>query len=289
MQNKLEYILFIGFSYLTKMLGLQLSRRLATPMAALFYYLIPIRKKVVIDNLVHAFPGYPIERIKKITFGTYKSFAITLLEVLYIPHISKREMINEVKCNNLELLRQKMRDNVGILYLSAHFGNWEYFALSVGLQIDHPLHLIIKPQRNPYVTDFLNRARTKWTNEVIPMGVSVRQAYKILSEKKMLAMAADQRGHLEALRTEFFGRPAAMYPGSAVLALRTGASLVYAIIYRNKDYSYTVDFEEMTIDDIEGSEDEKVKEILRRYINKLEEYIRKYPEQWLWMHKRWKY
>lgn len=289
MQNKLEYILFIGFSYLTKVLGLQLSRRLATPMAALFYYLIPIRKKVVMENLVHAFPEYSREQIKRITFGTYRSFAITLLEVLYIPHISKSEMIKEVKCNNLQLIRKKMEDNTGILYLSAHFGNWEYFALSLGLQIDNPLYLIIKPQRNPYVTEFLNRARTKWTNEVIPMGVSVRQAYKVLSEKKMLAMAADQRGHVESLRTEFFGRPAAMYPGSAVLALRTGASLVYAIIYRSKDYSYTIDFEELKIDDIEGSEDDKVKEILRRYINKLEEYIRMYPEQWLWMHKRWKY
>lgn len=289
MQNKLEYILFIGLSYLTKLLGLQLSRRLATPLAAFFYFIVPIRKKVVIENLVNAFPEYSEKKIKEITFGTYKSFAITLLETLYIPHISSTEMIDEVKCNNLNILRDKIKSEKGVVYLSAHFGNWEYFALSTGLQLDHALYLIIKPQRNPYVTEFLNKARTKWKNEVIPMGVSVRQAYKVLSERKMVAMAADQRGHLDGLRIDFFGRPAAMYPGSAVLALRTGASLIYAIIFRNPDYSYTINFEEMPVDDIAGSEDEKVREILKRYINHLEKYIKQYPEQWLWMHKRWKY
>jgi KDO2-lipid IV(A) lauroyltransferase len=289
MQNRLEYIFFIGFSYLTKILGLQLSRRLAIPLAVFFYYLAPIRKKVVIENLVNSFPEYSMQKIREIAFGTYKSFAITLLETLYIPHICKQEMIKEVKCINLDLLKQKIDNKQGVVYLSAHFGNWEYFALSTALQLDHALYLIIKPQRNPYVTEFLNNARTKWHNEVIPMGVSVRQAYKVLSEKKMVAMAADQRGHKDGPRINFFKRPAAMYPGSAVLALRTGASLVYAIIYRNPDYSYAIKFEELVVDDITGTEDEKVDEILRRYINHLEQYIRKYPEQWLWMHKRWKY
>ncbi|HKI78934.1 MAG TPA: lysophospholipid acyltransferase family protein [Ignavibacteriaceae bacterium] len=289
MKNEIEYIIFLGFSYLTKILGLNFSRKLSTLLAAFFYFLIPIRKKVTIDNLKGAFPNYSEKKIHKIAFATYRSFAITLIETLYVPHITKEKMINSLKCVNIDVVSKKKAESKGVIILTAHFGNWEYLAASLALQLNIPFYLMIKPQRNTYVTDFLNKTRAKWGNPVIPLGVSIRKIYSALKENKFVAMAADQRGNPDGPRINFMGRSSSVYEGPAVLALKSGADIVLSFSIRQPDYSYKVVFSELKIEDLPDSEDEKIKEICRRYLANLEELIRRYPEQWLWMHKRWKY
>ncbi len=289
MKNKIEYIFFIGFSYLTKILGLKLSRKFAAVVASFFYFVIPIRKKVVFENLALAFPGYSTKEIKKIAFGSYKSLAITLMETLYIPYMKKEEMAGVLKCINLDLLTKKQNEKKGIILLSAHYGNWEFFVSSIALQINTAVYLLVKPQRNTYVTEFLNRARTRWKNKLIPLGTAVRQVFKVLKENKIVAIAGDQRGNPEGTRIEFFGRMSSVYSGPAVFALRSGAAIVYSICVRQPDYSYRVELTEMPVDDLPEDENKKVEEICRRYTKFLEQVIRKNPEQWLWMHKRWKY
>jgi len=289
LQNRLEYILFIGLSYFTKLLGLKLSRTFAKGLACVFYFIIPIRKEVAIKNLKMAFPDYSEKKIRKIAIETYKSFAITLIETLYIPHIGNSDMINSLRCINLDLISRKIKEKKGIIILTAHFGNWEYLAASLALQLDFPMYLLIKVQRNPYVTAFMDRARTKWSNIVIPLGTSVRQIFKALNENQMVLMAADQRGNVEGIRIKFLGIMSAVYSGPAVFALKTGADIVISISVRQPDYSYKVEFMELSFDDIPGNNDAKVEEICRRYLNFLEDLIRQYPEQWLWMHKRWKH
>ena len=289
LQNRLEYILFIGLSYFTRLLGLRLSRGFAKGLAYVFYFIIPIRKDVTINNLKMAFPDYSEEKIKKIAIGTYKSFAITLIETLYIPHISKTEMINSLKCFNLDLLNKKIEEKKATVILSAHFGNWEYLSASLALQLNYPLNMLIKVQRNPYVTEFMDKARTKWSNVVIPLGTAVRQIFKALYENKIVIMAADQRGNVDGIRIEFLGISSAVYSGPAVFALKTNADIIIAISVRQPDYSYKVEIAELPLNDLPDNNDAKVEEICRRYLNFLEKLIRQYPEQWLWMHKRWKH
>ena len=289
LQNRLEYILFIGLSYFTRLLGLRLSRTFAKGLAYFFYFIIPIRKDVTIKNLKMAFPDYSEEKIKKIAIGTYKSFAITLLETLYIPHISKTDMVNSLKCSNIDLINRKIKENKATVLLSAHFGNWEYLSASLALQLNYPLHMLIKVQRNPYVTEFMDKARTKWSNIVIPLGTAVRQIFKALYENKIVIMAADQRGNVDGIRIKFLGIMSAVYSGPAVFALKTGADIIIAISVRQPDYSYKVELTELSLSDLPDNNDAKVEEICRRYLNFLEELIRQYPEQWLWMHKRWKH
>ena len=82
MQDRIEYTLFIILSFIVRLIGLGPSRRLSYLLAALFYYVIPIRKKTVKENLQKAFPGYNKSQINKIAFGSYKSFCITFIEIL---------------------------------------------------------------------------------------------------------------------------------------------------------------------------------------------------------------
>ena len=289
MKNILEYILFLFFSRVFQLLGLNLSRKLSFVLAAMFYYLIPIRKATVLENLRNAFPDYSDNEIKKIAFGNYKSFAITLVEILYLPVTSKNDIAKKVNCENPDLIIDRYNDNSGVILLSAHFGNWEYMAISIGVQLNIPLAVVVKEQRNPYVTKWMNRERTKWNNTVVELGISIRQIYQTLKMKQIVAMVADQRGPEEGIKVDFFGRNISVHTGPAALSLKTGAPILYGISVRQKDYTYETTFTEISKENLTGSYDEKVKQLSQRHMSYLENYVRKYPKQWLWMHKRWKH
>ena len=206
-----------------------------------------------------------------------------------IPALSKEEIINILPITNADLISKKYSEGKGVILLSAHFGNWEYIAASVSARINIPFHVVVKQQRNPYVDSWMNKARTRWINDIIPLGISIRQIYKELKNKNILAMVADQRGPQEGIRVNFFGISTAVFSGPALLAVKTGAPLIYGLTIRQQDYSYKVILEEIDLSNLPENEEEKIIEISQRHTSFLEKYIRQYPEQWLWMHKRWKY
>lgn len=289
MKDRIEYILFITASFFIRLIGLNTARKGSVLIALLFYYIVPIRKKTTIENLSRAFPSRSQSQIKKLAFKSFKSFSIALIEILAIPSLNRPEMMQKVNCLNKEIIKERYNEGKGVILLSAHFGNWEYVAASVSLQIDTPFSVIVKPQRNPYVTAWLNNARTKWINTVVPLGISIRQIFKELKSKNIVAMVADQRGPVDGIRVQFFGRPVSVYPGPAMLALKTGAPILYGITVRQPDYSYVAIMKEISMDNLPDSDEEKIVEISQRHTSYLEEVIREHPEQWLWMHKRWKY
>jgi KDO2-lipid IV(A) lauroyltransferase len=289
MKNIFEYILFLAFSKFFQFLGLNLSRKFSFLIAALFYYMIPIRKKTVLGNLHNAFPDYDEKKIKNIAFGSYKSFAIALAEILYMPAMSKEDIKKQVDCSNKELIKEKYEENNGVILLSAHFGNWEFMATSVAAQINIPVSVVIKPQRNPYVTNWMNKVRTRWNNEIVPLGISIKQTYQTLKDKKIVAMVADQRGPEESIKVNFFGSNLTVHTGPAALSLKTGAPVLYGISVRQDDYSYKSVMTEISKENLPEYNEDKIKELSQRHMSYLEGYIRKYPEQWLWMHKRWKH
>jgi KDO2-lipid IV(A) lauroyltransferase len=289
MKNRLEYIVFILFSGFFRLLGLNLSRKFSTVIAYFFFYFIPIRKQVVIRNLQNAFPEKKISDIKKLAFNTYKSFALSLVEIMYLPYIEKQNLIDAVECVNPELIVEKYNEGKGIILLSSHFGNWEFIAISVAMQIGIPFSVIVKPLRNSYVFEWMNKARTKFGNEIVPLGISIRKTYQTLKEKKIVAMVADQRGPREGVRVNFFGRQVPVYTGPAALALKTGSPIICGIPVRQQNYKYHTILIEIPLNDLPENDEEKLVEISKRYTSYIEKIIRQNPEQWLWMHNMWKY
>ena len=289
MKNRLEYIVFILFSRFFSLIGLKLSRKFSSFIAFVFYYFIPIRKKVVISNLQNAFSEKKYSEIESLAYKTYKSFAITLVEIMYLPYMSKQQLVDAVHCANPELIIEKYKQGKGVILLSSHFGNWEFIAISVAMQIAIPFSVIVKPLRNPYVFEWMNRFRTKFNNEIVPLGISIRKTYQTLKEKKIVAMVADQRGPREGERVDFFGREVSVYTGPAALAVKTGAPIIYGIPIRQKDYKYQTVLVEIPTNDLNEKDVDIINVISQRHTAYLEKIVREYPEQWLWMHNRWKY
>jgi len=289
LKDRIEYILFITLSLLLRVIGLNLSRKFAYLLALFFYYLIPIRKKTVFENLNIAFPNKSLKDKKEIAFKSYHSFCLSMVEILVLPSLSEEKVKSLIQLNNSELLLKRYKEGNGVIVLSAHFGNWEYIAASVSLQINVPFNIVVKNQRNGFVNDWMNRVRTKWINKVIPLGVSIRTTYSVLKSGQILAIVADQRGPEDGLKIEFFGKKTSVFTGPAVLSLKTGAPLLFGIPIRKPDYSYFAEVYEIDRSNLPENFDDQVKVLCERMIRYIEEVIIKYPEQWLWMHKRWKH
>lgn len=289
MKNLFEYIVFISFSYLFRLIGLKNARRFAKVLAFTFFYLIPIRKKTVFENLNIAFPEISEKEKNKIAYESYLSFAISIVEILYLPWMSDSEMRNAVKIENIDLITEKLKLGKGVILLSAHFGNWEYIAASASLQLNEKFYIIVKNQRNKFVNEWMNKMRTRWLNEVVTLGVSVRNIFAVLKNNGIAAMVADQRGPEEGLKLEFFGKKTSVYTGPAVLSLKSGAPIIFGIPVRQKDFTYKATLTELDQTNLPDDFDEKVKLITERMIKYLEKIISQHPEQWLWMHRRWKH
>ncbi|MFA6599002.1 MAG: lysophospholipid acyltransferase family protein [Ignavibacteriaceae bacterium] len=289
MKNKLEYFLFYSLSKFFCLLGIDAARKFALPFALLFYYFIPIRKEVVKKNLSLAFPHFSNTEIAKTTFACYKSLAITLIEILCLPILKKSDVEKYFNMENISLLEKKYSENKGVILLISHSANWEYAALAVSQKMGFPFGVIMKEQRNTLVSEWMVKNRGKWGNRMITLGITVRNFYKELLDKNIVLLAADQRAPKESQRVLFFGRLSTCFSGPASLAIKTGAPIVYALMKREKDLSYSIRFEEVSMENLPHSEDEKVLEISKRHTAILEEAIRTAPEQWLWMHDRWKF
>lgn len=289
MRDKIEYGIFLLFAGLVKILGVGLSRRFAILMGDVFYFLIPIRKKVVEKNLIIAFPELSGDELRKLVRKNYRSICITFVELLYLPNFTPEKIDSIIRCPQIELIRERWNLKKGVFLLTAHFGNWEVGAVWVAFKLGIPFHVLVKAQRNAYVTKWLEDARQIFGNKIVNLGVSVRNIYEVVKKGEILGIVGDQRGPKENARIKFFGRDTAFQYGTASIALKTKSPILVGMIERQPDKSYFVHLEEITYDNLPEGSEAQVLEITQRYISILEKYIRRNPDQWFWMHNIWKY
>lgn len=288
-KNKIEFFFFIFFSKIFKVIGLRGTRKFAKLLGSFIYYIIPIRKKIVIENLTSAFPEKGKKEIEWIARRNYQNIFLTFFEFMYYPNSNREEIKSMLKVSNLDFMKNKMEEGKGMIFLTGHFGNWEIAALAGALLMKHPFHVLAKPQRNPYITKWWKNTREMFGNKEIWLGVSIRQIFEVLKSGGILGVVGDQRGPMESPRVNFFGRQTAFYTGIAAIILKVKCNVIMGAIIRQSDFSYKTEIEELVIDDLCKNQNDQVKEITQKYISFLEKHIRNYPEQYFWMHKIWKY
>lgn len=289
-KNKYEFKIFSFFVWLVRKIGAKNVKYLAKVLAFLFFYILRVRRKVVFKNLLLAFPYFDKQKIKKIAFDNYYNIGLTFLDAMLIPKMTKEEVLENVMPINIEVLEEAIKEEKGIFLLTAHFGNWELGAVSVGARIGLPINVLVKPQRNKLVSDWMDKMRSTFGNKVICLGTNVREIYKAILDKGLVGVVGDQRGPREnGIRVDMFGQSTSTYPGTAAIALKLKAKLITVISYRRPDYKYNCVFEEIDLPKNYTDINDAIKEINQKYMNILEKYVSLYPEQWFWMHNIWKY
>ena len=289
MRDKVEYFLYSFIGSLVRLMKWESVDRFGTALAAFSYTFVPVRKALMLDNLRKAFPTKAEAELDQLAKAAYANVVISLLEIFWLPRMTAEKMREIVSMPDTSIMDARLKEGKGLIMLGGHFGNWELIALAVGLLGGHPLTIIVQQQRNNYVDAFMTRNRVKFGSRVVLMERAPREILAALRENKVVAILADQSGPQEGLFVDYFGRPASTHRGPAVFSERTGAPIIMAFILRVGRGRYKVEFEQVDTGNLTGSEMEKVEEITVRHVAMLEKWVRRYPDHWLWMHKRWKH
>jgi len=286
---KLEYILFLFVGNIFSFFGFSSIKFTSKFLAVIFFKVFRIRRNVVKKNLSIAFPNLSTEEIRNLAFKNYQSIAITFLEILNLQKKDKDYIRKYFSDKGFDSVRKKYKEGKGLILLTAHFGNWEMGAIASGIHMDEGISVLVKKQKNIYVAKWLTSFREKFGNSEITLGASIRELYKTIKNKRIVGIVGDQRGKRDGVKVNLFGKETATFPGTAAIALKTGCPVIVLLCARKADGNYEAIIEEIPLDDIIGSDAEKIKKFNQRYMKILEKGIKKYPEQWFWMHNIWKY
>ena len=289
LKHKIEYSVFIIFVKLFSALGLYRTRRSAYYLGYFLYFVIPIRKQVIISNLKTAFPQKNDKEIKKLTLRNYQNILITFFELMYLPSLTNEELLRSVVFENINVMKEKIDKNIPVIMLTGHFGGWEFCLPALRINMNKTFYILAQAQSNPLISNFVMNAREIFGNKSILAGVSVRQLYETLKNGGAVGIAGDQRGSFEGPRFLFFNQPTALHTGTAAIALKTNCSVILTTFIRQNDYSYKVYFENLSFENLPDDNDKKINELTQRYITFLQKQVAQNPEQYFWMHKIWKY
>ncbi|OQX95576.1 hypothetical protein B6I21_04775 [candidate division KSB1 bacterium 4572_119] len=269
---KLEY-------YLTRFVGL-LARGLSPGainfigdrFGDLFFYVIKTRRKTALKNLTHVFgKEKTADEINRIIHLNYRHFGRTMIEFARTPLLNRKNILEKVPVQNQEILHEALSQGKGVLVLSGHFGNWEYLASAVA-QIGPPMYAVFKEQKNLLVDDLIKEQRVNMG--LLPLkvkGGAARGIIMALRENAKVLILFDQDAGGKGRFIDFLGRPASTTEGPAKIAIKHKIPCVLAMSYRGKKHGIRI----------------KLEKFIKEYNSRLEKYIRKYPEQWFWMHRRW--
>lgn len=247
------------------------------------------RKGVTLENLSYAFPNLGKKEIEKIAVGAFRNVGITLFELLWIPRMSKEFIKKTVYCENPELISNALSRGKGVIILTAHFGNWELCAQTIGATSGVPMLAVAKPLHNYFIDKKVIAIREMHGLSTVPMAQAAREFNRTLQEGGLIGLAGDQNAPKESVWIEWFGRKVPTHPGAAALALRNGSIILLGVAVRQPDRSYKIRFQEIMHADLNGSTPENVEELTRRHVRATEELIRAHPDHWMWMHRRWKH
>jgi Kdo2-lipid IVA lauroyltransferase/acyltransferase len=288
-EHIIEYIFFQAFAFIVQHLPLSFIRRIGFVLGRLAYPLLKSRRNVALQNLRYAYPDMEESARQQIALRSFQSVSVTFLELLWHPNFTKAAIRKVVQIENIELLKQFKEKNRGIVFLTAHYGSWELASQAIAVYSEMQVCTIAKPQSNLLVDDKITRWRELFGLKIVTMGISVREILRTLQEGGIVALAADQSAPRESVMVNFFGRNVPTFQGPAIFSLKTGAPIILGCTVRQENGNYIMRLVYVPSDDLNGVSDENVLELTRRQVQMTEAIIRQKPEQWMWMHRRWKH
>ncbi len=246
-------------------------------------------RRIVRRNLKFVYPEWSSERVKKISRRIFQNLGITILEICQMTCFSSHDILDKVKIRGEEHLFNAMHNNKGTILITAHLGNWEIVPLFWPLYFKTPLTVVARQIQNKIINRCIHGLRTRFGSRVIYKDVALPEMTRTLRQGKILAILIDQ-GIKSSLgvKIKFFNKFVTATPAAALLAIRCKSPVLPGCCTRNADGSFTISIEPPLVlkrtDDL-GSDLKTYTQIMTDAIEKA---VRKYPEQWFWVHKRWK-
>ena len=262
---------------------LAVAQRLARAYVRLISFAVPRLSRVARRNLSLALPELTLDKRAAIARGMFRSIARVLVALAKFPCIRRDNLDKWIRLEGREHLDNARRSGRGILFATAHLGNWELSAYVYGLLVG-PMNVVVRPLDNPVLDRLVERRRALSGNRILSKRDPARPIMKALAANEAAGILIDQNTSLDSgVFVEFFGIPAAAPGGFVRLAARSGAAVIPGFaLWRPEEQRYVLRFYPpvpMTGDTLRDTQ--AVQSIL-------ETVIRSHPDQWLWIHRRWK-
>lgn len=274
--------------FISRIIPLFFRRAIAIGLARLLYHLSLEHKLIAIHNLMRSFPEKSLNEILKIAKASYASIALTMSEFPDILYLNKDNLHRWVSVKGLDHYEKACREGKGVLLFSAHFGSWEIGSVALAM-MTKPLIFMVRLLDSPFLEDFSTYVRGHCGNTSLHKDNAMRQALRLLKKGETIKFLIDQNvSWYEGVFVDFFGRPACTTSGVATLALYTGAAVLPIFTTRMPDGKYLTQIGPRVETVNTGNRDRDVLMNTQNYTKIIEDHIRKYPGQWLWLHQRWK-
>jgi Kdo2-lipid IVA lauroyltransferase/acyltransferase len=277
MRRRLEYAAAWPFIKILGILPRSVSRALAIAIAQLFYLLHFRLRAVGRRNLAMVFPEKSERERRRILLGVFTSLGRQLAELCQFPKYTP------------ENYERAYGRGKGVLFLTAHFGAWELSAFAHSLH-GHWVNIVMRPMDNEYLDRMLQSYRTMHGNKVVPKDDFVRGLLAAMKAGETVGILMDTNmTPPQGVFVDFFGIPACTASGLARIALRTDAAVVPGFTIWDEDLGkYRLRFDAALELIRTGNLEADIVANTQMFTKVIEDYVRKYPEQWLWVHRRWK-
>jgi Kdo2-lipid IVA lauroyltransferase/acyltransferase len=287
MKHRLEFALVRIAQAIVGLLPMSAVRVAGGALGRAVYAIAPFHRRIAVENLAHAFPARPASELNALAREMFAHFGRWALELLKFGGLSREQMLQLVDSEGEERVWQAYEQGRGVLFFTGHFGYWETQAIVQPLRV-HPVSVMARPLDNPFAHALLEKIRTRTGNSVIYRKGAIRKVLRELAENRGVAILIDQHLHTpDAVYVDFFSRPAATTSALAALALRTGAPVipVFALPLPRGRYRFVY---ERPVEPPRSDSPDAVREFTQRCTDVLEMYVRRRPDLWLWMHRRWR-
>lgn len=269
------------------LLPLNILYLLADVVYILLYYVVKYRRHVVLENLKQSFPAKSSAEIYAIEKKYYKYLSCLMVEILKMASISKEELKRRFKFKNLHLLNDYHDQGISTLICSAHYGNWEWGTLALGLNTQAEVYPIYKPVSNAAFGNWFKGIRSRFGNHLIPMRQTLRAMTASKDRPTIFCFATDQTPLKEESNywVNFLNQPTAILLGLEKIAKKTNRPIFYMRVRILKKGYYEVECVPLCL----NPADYQPNEITDLHVKFLEEIIHDEPAYWLWSHRRWKH
>ena len=266
------------------------ARAVAEGIARLARLLTPRRRQAAYRNLEIALPGSDWATRRRIVEGVYQNLGRILLSLGRMPRLDSRNIHDWIGYEGYEYFEQALGGGQGVLFMTAHLGNWELSAAAHAL-LGHPMQVMVRTLDNPRLDRLIDDYRTLHGNRTIVKQDYGRALLRALKNNEAVGVLVDQNAvGDDAVFVDFFGVKAAATSGFVKIAMRTGAAVIPGFaLWDRESGRYVLKFYPPLELAKSGDPEQDLATNTQLCQSKIEEVIRDYPDQWLWIHRRWKH
>lgn len=290
----LDYLTYVGvrlFAMFVHMFSVKTNYVTARVMADLLYRFDRRHRKLALEHLRQSFPDWPEEKVRRVARESMRSMLYLAFDTLFTPRLITpirwhRYTTLANQKENLRLLTERKR---GLVCVTGHFGNWERVGYTMAI-LGFEGYAVARPLDNPYLNEYIMGIRQRNGMTILDKKGASHQMDEILEAKRYVGFIADQDAGKKGLFVDFFGRPASTYKAPALVAMQHEVPVVIGYGLRlDEEFGLEIGIERIIQPEEWADREDPLRWLTQEYTHALENIARRTPEQYLWLHRRWKH